>query len=195
MPQLEPIQTAASANSRGEPRSTSSRDSSTSRSPFNHTVSGRHLDDHSLYHPHNDVSDKEEGEWVENESDYSEQVAKNENEKAEGTGLEETSEVRGGILTERDLEAPPLERKQTSRSVKDPSLVRSCICPYMCRKSDWHVGHLERSGRPGKSQELVSKAEMGGYDRCVIIHLHFASLILNGRPSYFSHFHRVRNQK
>ncbi len=84
--------------------------------------SGRHLDDHSLYHGNDDFSTKQEGEWTEDEWDYSEQVAKDENEKAEEDGTQETSEVRGGILTERDLEAP-LERKQTTKSVKDPDLV------------------------------------------------------------------------
>ena len=128
MSELEPIKTAASANSRRcGPRSTRSQNSSASRPQLQHVVSGRHLDDHSLYHPHDDVSVEEEGEWVEDESDYSEQVAKDENEKAEEDGIEETSEVRGGILTERDLEPPPLERKQTSRSVKDPNLVRLCF--------------------------------------------------------------------
>ena len=128
MPELESIKTAASANSRrGGSRSTRSRNSSTSRPQLQHVVSGRHLDDHSLYHPHDNVSAAEEGEWIEDESDYSEQVVKDENKEAEEDGTEETSEVRGGILTERDLEAPPLERKQTSKSVKDPNLVRPCF--------------------------------------------------------------------
>lgn len=123
MPELEPIRTAASANSRvSGPRSSRSRTSSKTRPQLHHVVSGRHLDDHSTYHGNDDVSAKEEGQWVEDDSDYSEQVVKDENEKAEEDGTEETSEVRGGILTERDLEAP-LEKKQTAKSIKDPNLV------------------------------------------------------------------------
>ncbi len=130
MPELEPIKTAASANSRGGgARSPRSRNSSTSRPQLQHVVSGRHLDDYSLYN-----GTEGEGAAIEDESDYSEQVAKDENEKAEEDGIEETSEVRGGILTERDLEAPPLEKRQTSKSAKDPNLVKHPFRPNQLRE-------------------------------------------------------------
>ena len=125
MPELEPIKTGASAHSRASGhRSSRSRNNSTSRPQLRHVFSGRHLDDHSVYHGNDDdLTQNEGGDWVEDESDFSEQVAKDENEKAEEDGVEETSEVRGGVLTERDLEAS-LERKQTKKSVKDQNLVR-----------------------------------------------------------------------
>ena len=123
MPELEPIRTAASASSRrGGPGSSRSRESFTSRPQLQHVVSGRHLDDHTLYHSNDEVSGNGEAGQVEDESDYSEQFAKDENEKAEEDGTQETSEVRGGILTERDLEAP-LEKKQSTKSAKDRNLV------------------------------------------------------------------------
>jgi len=123
MPELKPVRTAASVDSRGSgPRSSGSRNSSKNRPQLHNVVSGRHLDDHSTYHGHDELTPKEEGQWVEDDSDYSEQVRKDENEKAEEDGTRETSEVRGGILTERDLEAP-LERKQTTKSIRDPNLV------------------------------------------------------------------------
>lgn len=44
---------------------------------------------------------------------------------ARAAGTEEVPEVRQGIPGSRDLEAgrPKLEKKQTSRSIKDPNLV------------------------------------------------------------------------
>ena len=190
MPELEPIKTAASASSKGVgARSSRSRNSSTSRPQLQHVVSGWHLDDHSVYHSN------DEHESIEDESDYSEKVVKDENEKAENDGIEETSEVRGGILTERDIEAPPLEKRQTSKSAKDPNLVKHPVAPSNQEKSNWKQGHLERSRRPGKSQKLVSKAEMGGYSRCVVLHIYITSLVVNGRPCYFIHIQRIRNHK
>ena len=123
MPELEPIGTAASAQSRGSrPCSSRSRNSS-NRPHLHHAVSGRHLDDHSLYHASDDVLAKEERESVDDESDYAEHVAEEDDEKVEEKdGTEETSEARQGIPNERDLEAP-LEKKQTTKSAKDPNLV------------------------------------------------------------------------
>lgn len=121
---LEPIPTTATTRSRpSRPQSTHSESGSGKRSQLRHDFSGQHLDDHSTYHGNDDVPDRDDEKYVEDESDYSEQVNKDENRDAEEDGVYETSEVRGGILTERDLEAP-LEKKQTTRSVRDPNLVR-----------------------------------------------------------------------
>jgi hypothetical protein len=68
--------------------------------------STHHLDDHSVYHQHVDDS--------ESSSD------------TDGTGEEIVDEVRFGIRDERDVEASTaarLEKKKSTRSVKDPNLV------------------------------------------------------------------------
>ena len=90
-------------------RSSPSRNAGT-RGRIDRLYSAQHLDDHSLYHGgYHD--DHDEGE-----SEYEEESLRS----LEGEGLKE---VRDGIPDEKDLEAPPISRKSTSKSKKDPNLV------------------------------------------------------------------------
>jgi hypothetical protein len=57
-----------------------------------------------------DVDEKEDG------AEKKEDDATHENEKT-------YEEIRGGVPYEHDVEVPPLEKKKSTRSVKDPNLV------------------------------------------------------------------------
>ncbi|KAI9819254.1 MAG: hypothetical protein M1827_007410 [Pycnora praestabilis] len=108
MPELSQTQTGTS------PRSRPSRPS-TPKLP--RLVSAQHLDDQPVnHHEHGAKDDADHTSVTSDAFTESEEFG----EKEQG----ENEEVRDGIANERDLEAgPPLEEKQTTRSVKDPNLV------------------------------------------------------------------------
>ncbi|KAL8806845.1 MAG: hypothetical protein Q9182_001105 [Xanthomendoza sp. 2 TL-2023] len=85
--------------------------------------SGQHLDDYSTYHGRDSVQfDRGEDTLADEESDLSDEGAK-ENQNELGEKLpEETVEVRNGVANVWDLEAP-LKKARSSKSVKDPNLV------------------------------------------------------------------------
>ncbi len=98
------------------------RSNTASRSDLTQVYSAQHLDDASNYHGGDHVFNQDEG----NETDCSdklEQVRNQDYDDAAREGEDEFSEVRMGVLDIRDLEAN-LEKKPTTRSVKDPNLVR-----------------------------------------------------------------------
>lgn len=125
MPESEPIRTAASGRSRPSRAQSFRSQSSRPSSNLHRILSGQHLDDASVYHhDHDHESDNEEENTYSTDS-LEEVTEKEDNAKAREAGAEEVPEVRQGIPDCRDLEAgrPKLEKKQTSRSIKDPNLV------------------------------------------------------------------------
>ena len=93
-------------------QSSPSRKDSTRR-PIDRLFSAQHLDDHSLYHGgYHDDHDDGESEYEEDDVGSIKSL--------EGEGL---NEVRDGIPDEKDVEAPPISRKSTSKSKKDPKIV------------------------------------------------------------------------
>ena len=129
-------------------RRTTSRRSSRSRSrpnnpPLHRLLSNHHPDDHSVYHHEdgdgihvrNDAPSLHKTETQRRDpevlgDDESSVTSTKEIESREETiSREETTyeEIRGGIPNEHDLEAaePPLEKKKSSRNIKDPNLVRA----------------------------------------------------------------------
>lgn len=139
MPELEPIRTTASAHARPNRAQSFGSQSNRSRTEsyrsqtrrpnanLHRILSGQHLDDVSVYHhDHNHESDEDTDEPPSSSTDLSEEVTEKEDHvDARAAGTEEVPEVRQGIPGSRDLEAgrPKLEKKQTSRSIKDPNLV------------------------------------------------------------------------
>lgn len=139
MPDLEPIRTTASAHARPNRAQSFGSQSSRSRTQsfrsqtrrpnanLHRILSGQHLDDVSVYHyDHNHESDDDEDEHTSSSTDLSEEVTeKEDNVEARAAGTEEVPEVRQGIPGSRDIEAgrPKLEKRRTSRSIKDPNLV------------------------------------------------------------------------
>lgn len=92
--------------------------SSMNRPKLSKVFSGQHLDDQSTYYARDSVSEEREDHHVaEAESDVSEGTA---TEKDKTERSEEIADFQNGLA--RDLEAP-LEKKQSSKSVKDPNLV------------------------------------------------------------------------
>ena len=92
--------------------------SSINRPKLSKVFSGQHLDDQSTYHARDSVSEEKEYRHVaEAESDISEGTA---TEKDKTERSEEIADFQNGLA--RDLEAP-LEKKQSSKSIKDPNLV------------------------------------------------------------------------
>lgn len=91
--------------------------------------SGRHLDDHSVYH-----------------SDHEEDLDSSSEDREEND--EPVLEVRGGVVNERDRDletaASGLEKSRTARSDKsraDPKLV--CRFPVIAISANW-LGQMER---------------------------------------------------
>lgn len=118
----------------GRSRSNTSRGSRPARpqigksrpsSPHLHRFfSAQHLDDQSVYHAEHDIQSEDDSSSTGYE--LSEQLTEKDDEEAQEHGQDQVDEERMGVPNERDLEAakgPPLEKRPTSRSVKDPNLV------------------------------------------------------------------------
>jgi hypothetical protein len=121
-------------------RRTNSRRSSRSRlenPPLHRLLSSHHPDDHSVYHHedgdgvhvrddtsslHKTETQRREAESSSDDDSTEEKVNQDNAENTEETTYEE---IRGGIPYEHDVEAgkPELEKKKSSRSIKDPNLV------------------------------------------------------------------------
>ena len=122
MSALEPIRTNNSAR-RTRSRSQSAPSASSNRQPrLSRVFSAQHLDDHSHYHGHDERHGQQLEATSSEESDYTEKVEREEEKELGGNTGEESTEIREGIVNERDVEAP-LERIKSTRSVKDPNLV------------------------------------------------------------------------
>ena len=100
--------------------------------------SAQYLDDQSVYHAEHDI--ESEDETSSTGYDLSEQVTEKDDDEAREHGQDQVEEERMGVPNERDLEAaraPPLEKRQTSRSVKDPNLVsRYHLWDHDCNMHD-----------------------------------------------------------
>ena len=102
--------------------------SNTARSPdLEHVFSAQHLDDVSHYHGGDHDSNYQHSDIETEYSDEHEQVSNEDDDEAARKGEDEVSDVRTGIRHTRDLEAN-LEKKPTTRSIKDPNLVRVIDC-------------------------------------------------------------------
>lgn len=102
--------------------------------PLSRLISGRHLDDHPLYHGHRYDGKHQDEEALDTEASDDDvddgDLTENDSQEAEiepGSREDTVAEVRDGIEDERDLEAgPKLEKSKTSRSgrsTRDPNLV------------------------------------------------------------------------
>ncbi|KAL8665668.1 MAG: hypothetical protein Q9168_007651 [Polycauliona sp. 1 TL-2023] len=90
--------------------------SNTNRPTLSKIFSGQHLDDQSTYHARDSVSEKGTDILTADEGSDSSERIPSEDKEARGQQSEETNGRA------QDLEAP-LEKKQSSKSVKDPNLV------------------------------------------------------------------------
>ena len=97
--------------------------SNTARRPdIQHIYSAQHLDDVSHYHGGDHDPNCQDNDIETEYSDEHEQVTDEDYDEAARKGEDEVPEVRLGIRDARDLEAN-LEKKPTTRSIKDPNLV------------------------------------------------------------------------
>lgn len=126
--------------------STKSRSRSRSRpsrpaSPQLHRLfSAQFPDDHSVYHHedgegvhvdadarslHKTETDRRRSSNISNDSDSTSETQEEKDDVPQTDNEVTYEEIRGGIPDERDVEAPPqtLEKKKSSRSIKDPNLV------------------------------------------------------------------------
>jgi len=138
-----------------------SRPSRPNSPPLHRLLSTQFPDDHSVYH-------HEDGEGVHVDPDAL-SLHKTETERRENTSLNDDSssmsdeinhekdeeagglrdgttlqEIRGGIPDERDIEAqaPPLQKKESSRSIRDPDLVSLYQRTLHLRLESDDLGHL-----------------------------------------------------
>lgn len=116
MGELRPSRSRATSRARTQSRSRSRR-----RPSLDRVFSARHIDDQSVYHAESEHDARSED--VTDDSDDDEGVLGR--EKTETDTEEEARENRDGIQNEKDVETPrpKLEKKQTTRSVKDPNIV------------------------------------------------------------------------
>ena len=103
-----------------------------SRPDLSRVYSAQHLDDVSVYHGPDHESQYRDEEDECGDSDVSEKLREEDDEKALSRGKEQLPEVQMGVPDTRDLEANKLEKKQSTRSTKDPNLVRAEDHPHDC---------------------------------------------------------------
>ncbi|KAK4693464.1 hypothetical protein P7C71_g3938, partial [Lecanoromycetidae sp. Uapishka_2] len=122
MSKLEPIRSApAPGTTLSRPQSNRSRSNTANSYPrLSRVFSAQHLDDVSTYHGGD--HDAYIPDYDDEETDTSEELTKEHDEEAMSRGEDEVDQVRMGIRDTRDL-SPNLEKKQTTRSIKDPNLV------------------------------------------------------------------------
>ncbi|KAL8759658.1 MAG: hypothetical protein Q9199_000619 [Rusavskia elegans] len=97
--------------------------STTSRPELSKVFSSYHLDDQSTYYARDSLSEPREDHCTaDEESDLSESTVKEEDKEARGLPFEDTAASNHGSANPYDLEAP-IEKKQSSKSAKDPNLV------------------------------------------------------------------------
>ena len=136
-----PRQSRTQRNSRSRSRSRPRR---SDNAPLHRILSSQFPDDHSVYHheegegTHVDAdarslhktetqrrdADTSSSDDDDSSDDVDEKDRASEEKDEAARGEERTfEEIRGGIPYEHDVEAPPLEKKKSTRSVKDPNLV------------------------------------------------------------------------
>jgi hypothetical protein len=144
MAELRPTRTGTSARTRSR-----SRPSRPSSPRLHRLLTNQFPDDHSVYHHedgdgvhvrsdadslHKTETERRRGVSVDDDSDSSSDAGlseKNDEVTPAESGETKIEEIRGGVSNERDVEAqaPQLEKKKSSRSIKDPNLVRSFANP------------------------------------------------------------------
>jgi hypothetical protein len=120
-----------------------SRPRRSDNAPLHRILSSQFPDDHSVYHHedgegihvdsdasslHKTETERRDANTASSDDDDSGDDVDEKEAKDDTTHEEETTyeEIRGGIPYEHDVEAsPPLEKKKSTRSVKDPNLVCS----------------------------------------------------------------------
>lgn len=149
--------------------------------PLQRVFSAQHLDDASEYHSGDHKSKGQDEDSQTEDSDDLEQVRNNDHEEEPREGKEEAPGLRIGVVDRQDLEAN-LEKTRSTRSVKDPNLVRAVDC-NLCKMTPLLIGFLGIVGqprRPRESQELDVQTEMGCHHRCILLHSHLACLVIDG---------------
>lgn len=181
MPELESSHSAPTPSSGTRAQLTRGRSNTASRPRPQHVFSAQHLDDVSNYH----AGDHDpEYQHDDNETEYSDELEQVRNEdygEAASEGKEEVPEVRMGVLDMRDLEAN-LEKKETTRSIKDPNLVRAIDYNFynMAVLLIVFAGIVGWARRPQQPKKLEIFTEVGGDNRCIVLHFHLACLFVNG---------------
>ena len=128
MPELETSRSAPAGHSTPtRPQITRPRSSTTrlaTHPNLQHAFSFQHLDDVSNYHADQHYYPTKADEDSTDYSDNLEKVRREDEEEAARDGETELAKVQTGVGDARDLEAN-LEKTKSSKSVKDPNLVRT----------------------------------------------------------------------
>ena len=122
MTDLSPSHSAPAPNQGFEAQLQRSTSNTARRPDIQRIYSAQHLDDVSHYHGGDHDSNCHDNDIETVYSDEHDQVAEEDYDEAARKGEDEVPEVRMGIRDVRDLEAN-LEKKPTTRSIKDPNLV------------------------------------------------------------------------
>ena len=122
MTNLSPSNSAPTPNQGIEAQLQRGNPSPARRPGIQHVFSAQHLDDVSHYHGGGHDSKYQDNDTGTEYSDEHEQVTNEDYDEAASKGEDEIPEVRMGIPDARDLEEN-LEKKPTTRSIKDPNLV------------------------------------------------------------------------
>jgi hypothetical protein len=180
-----------------------SRPRRSDNAPLHRILSSQFPDDHSVYHHEDgegthidaDASSLHKSETQRRDAESSssddevdetkeELAAEAEAKKDEAAHRDETTyeEIKGGIPYEHDVEAqPPLEKKKSTTSVKDPNLVtwdsdndpknpKNCKCISSCPQK-----------RSTNLRYRVNEAQMGCDFDCVMFHTRFANIVIHDR--------------
>ena len=195
-PESERRRSAPTPSSGTRAQPASGRSNTANRPPLQHVFSAQHLDDVSNYHAGDHDPEYQDDDNETECSDELEQVRNEDYREAASEGKEEVPEVRMGVLDVRDLEAN-LEKKQTTRSIKDPNLVRAI--EYNLYKMTVLLiviaGILGWARRPQQPQKLEIFTEVGGDNRCIVLHFHLACLFVNGGTCSYINIERIRHNE
>lgn len=118
---LEPTRSAPTAQPRRPPAGRA-RSSTAAYPRLTNVYSAQHLDDVSDYHGGDHDSQYRDHGGETSDLDNLEKARQDDYDDAEKYGDEDDSEVRDGVPNTKDLESK-LEKKPTTRSIKDPNLV------------------------------------------------------------------------
>lgn len=171
---------------------TRTRRSSRRDAPLHRLLSSHHPDDHSLYH-HEDGDGGRDTQTETSDDGSSVDDAEEKQSADDAAHVDETTrvEISGGVPYEHDVEAakPELEKKKSSRSIKDPNLVSTRA--WACCAVLMAVGDLGLPRRPCESEELVYQAQVGGDADCVGFHARVAGFVVDDLASVAVYQSRV----
>lgn len=124
MPELTPSHSAPITPTTPSRREIGRTQTSTSNPPrLSRVFSTQHLDDVSVYNGVDHDSQYHAEEDDSGDSDTLEKLRQEDDDEALGHGQDQVPEVQMGVRDTRDLEANKLEKKRSTRSIKDPNLV------------------------------------------------------------------------